>query len=312
MPQILDGQYCFSREDIETLQFKIHEAGILDKLPTLHAFSKLCAESKVPMNHAALIRTAHNTWTLVETPIPHLTPELPMLIHNAMAMKRVGLFPLVSLGDRTEGLTKEQYEARRDQLREASAARNKYIANGITLDGGMLDTLIALVERGPLEDGDIPSKVGRTDLIELGLVSKAVVGGEEGYQVATYAGSSWYRSYFGGDTIKEAMEKRKAKRTAAKPKMITYSLRAECPADVARLILALTQKRLFVVGAQMTSPFTQDGGHTGEALFEFLTACTLDELRVVIRTLEDSHVMLQTLRALPLSSNKFERDYTLV
>ncbi len=56
------------------------------------------------------------------------------------------------------------------------------------LSGGAKDTLIALVKNGPLYDGDVPSKAGRDELIDLGLCGKAVVKGEHGYQVANYRG----------------------------------------------------------------------------------------------------------------------------
>ena len=56
------------------------------------------------------------------------------------------------------------------------------------LHGGAHDTLAALVKNGPLWDGDVPCKSGRDLLLDLGLASKACVKGEQGYQVATYAG----------------------------------------------------------------------------------------------------------------------------
>ena len=50
------------------------------------------------------------------------------------------------------------------------------------------DTLDAIIKRGPLFDGDLPSKSQRDWLLEKGLVSKAVVKGEQGFQVANYLG----------------------------------------------------------------------------------------------------------------------------
>jgi hypothetical protein len=62
------------------------------------------------------------------------------------------------------------------------------------LTGQQKDTLAQIVEKGPVSDGDVVSKSSRTDLIEMGLVSKAVVKGEEGYQVANYRGFAVYRA----------------------------------------------------------------------------------------------------------------------
>lgn len=82
------------------------------------------------------------------------------------------------------------------------------------LQGKHTDTLIALVERGPLWDGDVPSKSARDDLLEWGYASKAIVNGEHGYQVATYSGGERYSKLFGCDTVQEAMAKRKAEAAA--------------------------------------------------------------------------------------------------
>lgn len=77
------------------------------------------------------------------------------------------------------------------------------------MNGAELETLIALVERGPLWDGDVPSKSGRDALILQGLAARIVVRGEDGWQAATYAGREAYKAAFPGpdgpaDTIKEA------------------------------------------------------------------------------------------------------------
>ena len=80
------------------------------------------------------------------------------------------------------------------------------------LTGGELDTLVALVEDGPLWDGDVPSKSDRDTLLEKGLAAKVLVKGEDGYQAATYAGREVYCKHFGGNTVQEAKEIRKRQR----------------------------------------------------------------------------------------------------
>lgn len=86
------------------------------------------------------------------------------------------------------------------------------------MNGACIDTLIALVERGPLWDGDVPSKSGRDDLIERGLAQRVVVRGEDGWTAATYAGRDAYKAHFPGpdgpaDTVAEAKVNRLARRT---------------------------------------------------------------------------------------------------
>lgn len=67
-----------------------------------------------------------------------------------------------------------------------------------------VDDLTALVESGPLWDGDVPSKLGRDYLIEHGLAVRVIVRGSDGYTAATYAGRDEYKRRFGeADTINE-------------------------------------------------------------------------------------------------------------
>ena len=62
------------------------------------------------------------------------------------------------------------------------------------MTGAEKDTLIALVEQGPLWDGDVPSKTGRDSLLARGLAVRVVVKGEDGWQAATYAGRDAYKA----------------------------------------------------------------------------------------------------------------------
>lgn len=76
-------------------------------------------------------------------------------------------------------------------------------------EGFCLDTLIALIERGPCWDGDVPSKAGRNDLIDNGYAIRVVHNGNDGYTAATYKGRDLYNSYYGGDTLSQSMANRK-------------------------------------------------------------------------------------------------------
>lgn len=55
-------------------------------------------------------------------------------------------------------------------------------------------TLDAIVTRGPLYDGDIPSKSDRDALLGHGVIEKVVVKGEQGYQAANYFGWAVWKS----------------------------------------------------------------------------------------------------------------------
>lgn len=86
------------------------------------------------------------------------------------------------------------------------------------------DTLVALVENGPLWDGDVPSKTQRDELIEIGLAVRIVVHAGDGWTAATYAGRDAYKAAFPGpdgepaDTIPEAQTNRLMHRTIKRSK----------------------------------------------------------------------------------------------
>ena len=94
----------------------------------------------------------------------------------------------------------------------------------VKLNGGELDTLVALVEQGPVWDGDVPSKSGRNSLIQMvvdncRLASRVIVKGEQGYTAATYIGSDLYKAQFVDDphtcTVTEAKAARLTRRVIA-------------------------------------------------------------------------------------------------
>ncbi|MBR8248674.1 hypothetical protein [Burkholderia cenocepacia] len=79
------------------------------------------------------------------------------------------------------------------------------------LKGKHIDTLVALVEGGPLDDGDVPSKSARDELIGAGLAVRVVVKLQDGYTAATYAGREAYKEQFGNaDSMREAQAFRQA------------------------------------------------------------------------------------------------------
>jgi len=77
---------------------------------------------------------------------------------------------------------------------------DKRIANAVKLINDVqrisyqdIDVLNACFEKGPLYDGDVPSKSGRDNLLDSGYISKIVVNGEEGFNACTYKGAQAYR-----------------------------------------------------------------------------------------------------------------------
>jgi hypothetical protein len=78
------------------------------------------------------------------------------------------------------------------------------------LPSGWTDTLIALIEKGPVYDGNIPSKVARDALIERGFAAYVIIGQQEGGCVATYYGRELYCQLVDAPSLKEAIAKRQA------------------------------------------------------------------------------------------------------
>lgn len=76
------------------------------------------------------------------------------------------------------------------------------------LTGGALDTLIAMIERGPLESGDIPSKAGRGELLAAGLAVQVVAANGEYVCAATVKGAEAFIKLYGGQSLSEAKRAR--------------------------------------------------------------------------------------------------------
>jgi hypothetical protein len=64
----------------------------------------------------------------------------------------------------------------------------KLIVQAESLTGGARSTLRACYSVGPLNDGDVPSKSGRDDLLSLDFAAKIIVKGLEGYNACTQKG----------------------------------------------------------------------------------------------------------------------------
>ncbi|HCF9660107.1 TPA: hypothetical protein NI776_001834 [Pseudomonas aeruginosa] len=94
----------------------------------------------------------------------------------------------------------------------------------------------------------------------------------------------------------------------ANARLNTFSFRAEGENDVVLFLAAVEAHRFTVQGSGTVLP---DADGLPDVDVEIQTSATLEQLQDVLRTLEDSHVMLQTLRQLPLDINSLERDYDL-
>lgn len=64
---------------------------------------------------------------------------------------------------------------------------------GVLQELGIHDTLAQLHDHGPVEDGDVINKAHRNFLIDLGLASRVVVRGKQGYTALNYTGSNVYK-----------------------------------------------------------------------------------------------------------------------
>ena len=76
------------------------------------------------------------------------------------------------------------------------------------LTGAEIDTLVALVERGPLRDGGLPSKVGRNGLLAMGYAAEVVIDKDYWFYAATPKGLEWYLDRFKAANIRDARDNR--------------------------------------------------------------------------------------------------------
>jgi len=94
----------------------------------------------------------------------------------------------------------------------------------------------------------------------------------------------------------------------ASTRLNTFSFRVEGENDVVQF-LAAAEAHGFT--AQGTGTVRPDADGLPDVDVEIQTSATLEQLQDVLRKLEDSHVILQTLRQLPMGINSLERDYDL-
>ena len=74
-----------------------------------------------------------------------------------------------------------------------NAARE--VAKYLQITGKCIDTLVGLVNNGPLFDGDVPSKEERDILMEVGLCVKVCVKGEDGFNAANQTAFYIFRAW---------------------------------------------------------------------------------------------------------------------
>lgn len=87
--------------------------------------------------------------------------------------------------------------------------------------------------------------------------------------------------------------------------LTTYSCRAEVSCDAIRVLHVLSDDSDVDADAGAKLCFMKYDGETDG--LEFRSTHSLDELLVLFRRVVDTHVMQQTLRAVPLAENSLER-----
>lgn len=109
-----------------------------------------------------------------------------------------------------ENLTDSDMSKNEDNVVDDISDKVKPLTKPV-LQGKHIDTLVALVERGPCESGDVPSKSGRDDLIDWGYAINTLVKGEGGYHAVTLLGMEAYCEQFDAATVAEAIERRRSR-----------------------------------------------------------------------------------------------------
>lgn len=92
------------------------------------------------------------------------------------------------------------------------------------------------------------------------------------------------------------------------PGFTRYSCRAETPIDVIRFLAPMYDKCVEEgkqLGELTILPFASV---SPDCKVEFVSNFNLQELREVMQSVEDGHVMVETLRPVPLMLNSLDRD----
>lgn len=90
-----------------------------------------------------------------------------------------------------------------------------------------------------------------------------------------------------------------------------HSFRAECAYDVTCLRELLLSRKIEADVSEYPCPLVDDLGReidVGELMVEIKCNITVDQLRDLMYELTDSHIMAQSLRAVPLDKNPLTRD----
>ncbi|MGF6281799.1 hypothetical protein ABH908_000167 [Pseudomonas frederiksbergensis] len=82
-----------------------------------------------------------------------------------------------------------------------------------------------------------------------------------------------------------------------------FSMRAECAEDAEGFFKAVQD-----AGVRLNSTVNKDGTGLPDVDVEFHADASIEQLRDIIRRITDGHVMLQTLRPVPLAGNSLDRD----
>lgn len=82
-----------------------------------------------------------------------------------------------------------------DEVDDIDYIRQVREAASQVLSTGSRETLQAIYSRGPLSDGDVPSKSQRDALLSAGVINKCVVNGKDGYQSCNYLGRDVLRAF---------------------------------------------------------------------------------------------------------------------
>jgi hypothetical protein len=94
----------------------------------------------------------------------------------------------------------------------------------------------------------------------------------------------------------------------------TYSCRFECPSDVTAFIVQASAMGIQVVLTELKLLKTGPGRDSycpPDTYVEFVTEASYDKLLEIMRSCDDLHVGMQTLRKCVLSENSLERNYKI-
>ena len=94
--------------------------------------------------------------------------------------------------------------------------------------------------------------------------------------------------------------------------MNKFSCRLECTEDFTRFIIAASKNKVLICTSELHHVYLEGREYPlPDCEVEFTCDVDLEAVRDIMRSVDDLHVAIQSLRPVPLKENSLDRDYDI-